>query len=197
MRIYLIRHGQTDNNFKQIIDAVYPGPSLNETGFAQAQALVPLLGDEGIQAVYASDITRAVQTATPLADHLGVEIGVLPGLREIPAGDQEGTKNYQLYLDMILAWKHDLSASRPGAEDGTTFFTRYDQAIAQVGASGHERVAIVSHGAAIRTWAPTRALNLHFDDDRIAHLDNTQYIILEGTNSAGWTCLEWAGTALP
>lgn len=193
MRIYLIRHGQTDNNVRKIIDAVHPGPSLNPTGFAQAEVLITTLADEGIQAVYASDITRAVQTATPLARHMDTPVCQLPGLREIPAGDQEGSTDYGPYVEMILAWRTDLSIARPGAQDGATFFARYDDAIARIGASGHQRVAVFSHGAAIRVWASTRSVNLDFDDQRLHDLNNTQYVLLEGNNAAGWTCLEWAG----
>ena len=50
------------------------------------QAIVGVLGDKNYDAIYASDIVRTQQTATPMSQYLGLPIQVLPGLREIQAG---------------------------------------------------------------------------------------------------------------
>ena len=66
--IILIRHAQ-----KSIITR-----QLTERGHQNARALVNAIGDMNITAIYSPSKKRNIQTATPLAEHLGVEITVVP-----------------------------------------------------------------------------------------------------------------------
>ncbi len=187
----LIRHGETDSNKHHILDAQYPGPSLNETGFEQADALVERLSAEPIEAIYSSDITRAVQTAQPLATALTMSIHQLSGLREITAGIEQGSHDYRAYVNAIHAWRDDLDSRLQGAESGREFFTRYDQAISRICSGGYSCVAVFSHASAIRTWTITRVTNLSWDDEP-GRLFNTSIVELEGDMDTGWRCIRWA-----
>lgn len=89
MRLYLIRHGQTPSNVQRLLDTGEPGPGLTELGRQQAEALPEALAGAGIEALYASSLVRTQLTARPLADALGLEPAIRPGLREIGAGDLE------------------------------------------------------------------------------------------------------------
>jgi broad specificity phosphatase PhoE len=68
--IFLIRHADitVSNN---------PDPSLNAAGQARAQELVHVLGQETLAAIYASEFRRTRETVHPLAQHLGVTVGVI------------------------------------------------------------------------------------------------------------------------
>lgn len=193
MRLYLIRHGETDSNIGRLLDTAHPGAPLNQTGWAQAEALAQLLADEPIEAVYASDLTRAVETATPLAQQLELPIVQLPELREIPAGVLE-MADWAPYIDALNRWLDEPEFRIEGGESATEFTARYDAAIAQIAEAGHEVAALVSHGAALRVWIPFRAENLSVPSTR--HLDNTDYVVLEGSPEAGWVALTWAGEPL-
>ena len=57
-------------------------PDLADVGRLQAQAAADFLGDEGIDHVVSSSMKRAVQTAAPLAERLGLGIEILDDLRE-------------------------------------------------------------------------------------------------------------------
>lgn len=194
MRLYLIRHGQTESNVGRLLDTAHPGAPLNQTGLAQAEALAELLGDEPIEAVYASDLTRAVETATPLANRLGLEVTQLKGLREIPAGTMEMSPDWQPYIDALLRWVDEPEFTIEGGENALGFIARYDAAINQIAEAGHATAALVSHGAALRVWIPTQATNLTVPSPR--HLDNTQFVVLDGSPETGWTALSWADERL-
>lgn len=91
-RIVLVRHGQTGWNigaggvrFRGRTDL-----ALDETGLAQAQALAERLSDFPIAAIYSSPLQRAVQTAKPIAERLGISIQPISGFIDINYGDWQG-----------------------------------------------------------------------------------------------------------
>ncbi|WP_144714828.1 histidine phosphatase family protein [Curtobacterium pusillum] len=197
MRLLLIRHGQTPANVDGVLDAVVPGPGLTELGQRQADALPAALADRGIERIFTSTMVRTQITAAPLAAALGLEPVVLPGLREIEAGDTQGKRDkvsVQLYISTVHGWSGgDRSTRMPGAESGHEFFARYDDAIRQVEASGVAVAAVVSHGAAIRTWASAAAHNTPDEFGTKRHLENTGIVELEGSSAEGWRLVDWEG----
>jgi len=88
-RIVLIRHGETDWNTETRIQGHTDIP-LNRRGRWQAQRLGAALADEGLAAVYASDLQRAHATAQAVAQASGLEVVVHSGLRERAFGVFEG-----------------------------------------------------------------------------------------------------------
>lgn len=184
MLLYVIRHGETAANVNLQLDTAWPGSPLNETGLAQADALAARMADVPLDAVYASDLTRAVQTATPLATSRNLDVVQLPGLREIQAGSHEMSTAWQPYIDVLEQWRTDPMAHLPGGEDALAFMGRFDAAIAHV-AGQHERAAVVAHGAAIRVWFSAR-VGSHLGEHR---LRNTEVLALSGEPGA-WTYVE-------
>lgn len=198
MRVILIRHGETESNVHRLLDTAHPGAPLNEIGLAQADALVDVLAYEPISAVFSSDITRAVQTASPLSSARGHDPVRLVGLREIQAGEDEmqpipsryrGTNRY---LDTIANWLDgDGAATIPGGDTRESFFSRYDDAMLAIHATGHHCVAVISHGAAIRTWCGIRVRNISTTFAAQSRLDNTNYLVLDGSPASGWLLESW------
>lgn len=191
MRLFLVRHGQTASNVARLLDTAFPGADLDETGRAQAASLVPRIGERGIEAIYASDLVRTQQTAADLAAHLGHEVRVLGGLREIQAGEDEMSELWQRYVGAIIAWSQgDLDACVPGGENAHAFMARYDEAILRIAETGHERAMAVSHGAALRTWVSARVSGLggQMSEHR---LGNTTVITVEGDPDDGWRFVDW------
>ena len=62
MKIWITRHGQTKLNKEHLMQGRTDEP-LNETGFSQAKAARKMIGDVTFDAVYASPLRRAVDTA--------------------------------------------------------------------------------------------------------------------------------------
>lgn len=202
MRLLLIRHAQTPLNAARVLDTVIPGPELSELGRQQAAALVETLAGEDIQAIYASVLTRTQRTAGPLARARELAVTVREGLHEIPAGEFEGRDGQDAYLgyqSTLLSWVSDLQERMPGpgGESGREFFARYDAAIESICQDGHQCVAVVSHGAAIRVWVCGRVLNLPRDFSSDNYLLNTSIAVLDGDMRSGWRLLSWAGEPIP
>lgn len=197
MRLLLIRHGQTPANVNGVLDAEVPGPGLTELGQQQAAALPEALAGRGIEKLFVSSMIRTHVTAAPLAASLGIDPVVLPGLREIEAGDLQGARDetsVQRYLAACYAWASgEREARMPGAETGEDFFDRYDDAIRQIEDTGVAVAAAFSHGAAIRIWSAVTAQNTPNDLGASRHLENTGVVELEGSTADGWRLVDWAG----
>lgn len=201
MRLLLVRHGQTPANVDYLLDTAVPGPGLTELGARQAAALPEALADEDVEALYASTLVRTQLTAAPLAAARGLDVVVRDGIREISAGDLEAlpgdTEQGALYMRTAFAWAAGETDLRmPGGENGAEFLARYDAVVAEVAASGAGTVVLVSHGAAIRTWAAARAHNVDVPFAAAHRLANTGTVVLEGSPTDGWKALSWAGATV-
>ncbi len=67
-RIFLVRHGQTEYNFNRIMQGRRINSSLNEMGRSQAASLAERFKETPIDALYASSLQRAVDTAAAIAE---------------------------------------------------------------------------------------------------------------------------------
>ncbi|MEV6640975.1 histidine phosphatase family protein [Amycolatopsis sp. NPDC051371] len=205
MRLLLIRHGQTDGNVRGALDTALPGPPLTDLGRTQAVDLAFRLSGEPIVAVYASQATRAQQTAAPLAEQFDLDVQVVDGVHEVVAGDLEGATDHgsiRTYMDVVKRWTlGELTASLPGGESGTSVRTRMLDAVGRLRAK-HEQadpdgvIALVSHGGAIRLSAEWLAPNVHADIANAALIPNTGLVELDARPDGGWHCLTWVDTPL-
>jgi probable phosphoglycerate mutase len=79
--ILLVRHGETVDNARQIMQGQTQG-ELNERGWEQARQVAERLAAETVDAVVASDLRRAIQTAEVIAAPHGLNVETTPLLRE-------------------------------------------------------------------------------------------------------------------
>lgn len=93
--LLLIRHGENDFMLRRLTGRT-AGISLNTKGHQQAQMLADALTHAPLQAIYASPLERAVETAQPLAAAHGLEIQVRPALIEVDYGRLQGRTYKQL-----------------------------------------------------------------------------------------------------
>jgi 2,3-bisphosphoglycerate-dependent phosphoglycerate mutase len=98
-RILAIRHGETAWNAEMRMQGQLNTP-LNDIGRWQASRLAVAIRDEAIDAIYASDLDRAMHTAMPLAQAIGRPIVAEPGLRERAFGIFEG----HAYAEIDRRW---------------------------------------------------------------------------------------------
>lgn len=205
MRLLLIRHGQTDGNVRGALDTALPGPPLTELGRSQAEDLAFRLSGEPIAAVYASQATRAQQTAAPLAARFDLDVQVVDGVHEVTAGDLEGATDHEsirTYMETVRQWTlGELAPALPGGESGTDVRTRMLDAVGRLRAK-HEQadpdsvIALVSHGGAIRLSGEWLASNVHADVANAALIPNTGLVELEARPEGRWHCLTWVDTPL-
>ena len=79
--LFLVRHGETVDNARQIMQGQTQG-CLNEKGREQARVVAERLAAESIDAIVASDLQRAIQTAEMIAEPHGLPVVTTPLLRE-------------------------------------------------------------------------------------------------------------------
>ena len=144
--LYLVRHGETDWNLEHRIQGSTDIP-LNETGRAQAATTGRLLVTREWDAVVASPLSRAFETATIIAAELGLpEPTTLDAIVERHYGEAEG-----LDYDQIAARFPDDSPV-PGRESRDAVAERVIPAlIALAEAHPGESLVVVSHGGVIRS----------------------------------------------
>ena len=190
MRLILIRHGETQSNVDRLLDTAHPGAPLTARGMQQAHDLAEAVAHEDIDALFVSTLTRAQQTAVPLAERRGLEPTVIDGIQEIAAGVEEMSPDWRAYVGMLESWSpENMDAKLEDGESAREFIRRFDDAVAAIEAAGHQRVAVVSHGAALRVWA------LAQDPSAASHLTvplhNTPWIVLNGSTAEGWRVERW------
>src|SRR5579863_8522557 len=82
VRIYIARHGETEENKKRIVQG-HLDTNLNSEGERQSDLLAKALKDVPFDACYSSDLRRAVETAKRvLVHHSGVELQTQLAVRE-------------------------------------------------------------------------------------------------------------------
>ena len=153
-RLYLVRHGATqltaENRFSGMT-----GVELSDEGRAQAARLAERLAGDPIAAVYASTLSRAVETARIVARPHALGVVEDDGLREISHGRWEGLTRQEVeerFADEYATWEEDPFTFAPvGGESGIAVLARALPVVRKI-VSAHEgrTVLVVSHKATLR-----------------------------------------------
>ncbi|TWG83952.1 putative phosphoglycerate mutase [Cupriavidus gilardii J11] len=151
--LIVIRHGETAWNRERRLQGQLDIP-LNDTGVAQARALAASLAAEPIDAVYSSDLSRAMQTAAPLGDALGLTVQPDVRLRERSYGNLEGmtyAEVAQRCPEDFALWQARVPDYAPlGGETLRNFHERaVEGVLALVRRHPGERIALVAHGGVL------------------------------------------------
>jgi broad specificity phosphatase PhoE len=120
MKLILIRHGETEWNKQRRIQGCRSDTRLSQKGLEQADRLVAALRKERIDAIYASPMKRASETAQIIAEACKLQVHVFNELREIDAGELDGLFERELTGLYETAWKEfrngNASTPLPGGE---------------------------------------------------------------------------------
>ncbi|MGD8969150.1 MAG: alpha-ribazole phosphatase [Anaerolineae bacterium] len=154
IRFLLARHGETAWNAARRYQGQTDVP-LNEVGRHQADALAQRLSGEKIDAIYASDLQRAWETAAAIGPFHDLSIQADPRLREIKFGDWEGLTSEEIREqdpESLTTWHNDpLHASPPSGETLNQVARRAGAALAEIIAHNPDKtVLIVAHGGILR-----------------------------------------------
>jgi broad specificity phosphatase PhoE len=146
MSIILIRHGETALNAARVLQPA--DTPLNDRGLAQAQSLARRLAGLPIAAILSSDMPRAMMTAQPLSEAIGLPIATSQLLHERNFGDLRGRAYDELEVDPMAD-----DYAPPAGESWDTFRARVALAFEQMVATRARTagtLAVVSHGLVIK-----------------------------------------------
>jgi broad specificity phosphatase PhoE len=153
-RILLVRHGATQLTAEDRFAGAV-GVDLSDEGRRQAAALAERLRDDTIHAVYASPLSRTLETAQIVAAPHRLAIAERAELREISHGRWEGltrTEVEQRFADEYAAWETDPFTFAPaGGESGVMVLARALPVLRDIVLTHPDQtVLVVSHKATIR-----------------------------------------------
>ena len=150
MELILIRHARPE----QVANVTGGAdPALTEIGHRQARAAAAWLAGEAIDALYVSPMARARQTAEPLERLVGMEAGVVDGVKEYDAQHHSYTP-VEVIREDKEAWRQfllDEDLVDRGEWVGGVASTLEEL----IGQHRGQRIAVVCHGGVINAWATT------------------------------------------
>ena len=156
MRLYLVRHGETEWNklgkFQGATDV-----ALNERGLAQARESAQAAAGWSLAAVYASPLSRTMQVAEEICRAAPVPLHPRPGLMELRLGDLEGVTGAEMragWPEVYAQWRDNpAQVVMPNGESLGQLQERAWAAVEEIESrhADDPAVAAVSHNFAIRT----------------------------------------------
>ncbi len=170
--LLIVRHGQSLGNLSETFLG-YTDLGLTDLGERQAAALADRLADVHLDAVYSSDLCRAMNTVLPTAASHGLPVTPDRRLREIFAGEWEGVTFDEIArrfpADRAL-WKTNIGLARPtGGESVTELTARVKEVLDEIAARhAGETVLIGTHATPVRS-VMTRLRG--YPPERMAEID--------------------------
>jgi probable phosphoglycerate mutase len=195
-RVIAIRHGETAWNVDTRIQGQLDVP-LNDTGRWQAHRLALAIAEEGLDAIYASDLLRAIETARAVASGSGRAIVTDTGLRERGFGEFEGytfKEIEQRWPDQSERWRRrDPDFGPAGGETLREFFARCVATATRLAAAhAGQTIALVAHGG-VMDCLYRAAARIALDAPRSWQLGNASINRLLYTPQ-GFTLVGWSDT---
>lgn len=168
--IYIIRHGQTDFNVKQIVQGRGINSDINDTGIQQAKLFFEAHKEIKFDIVYTSSLKRTWQTADSFISKKIPHL-IRTNLDEIDWGIFEGVEHHaglqKEYYDIIEEWKNgNLSVKIEGGESANDLAERLLPFIEEIKNTTAQTILVCTHGRTLRILI---CLLLRID---IAQMDN-------------------------
>jgi len=197
VKLYFVRHGESEANVLRVIANRGQGPALTEKGRAQAATLAEKLRGVGVARVVTSPLLRGMQTGMILAETLGVPCTTgLEGLREPDCGVAEDRSDAEAWALNASMWEQWLVHLRwdyrvPGGESFNDVQHRFVPLLSSL-LEGGEDLLLVGHGMLYGSMLPLVLNNVTRAWVAGRELPNTAYVVAE-SGPGGLTCLEWNG----
>jgi broad specificity phosphatase PhoE len=156
--LLFIRHAETD---MVGLFCGHSDPPVNEHGHRQIEGLLRALENESIDAVYTSDLSRALTTADAIAKAARLSPVAVPGLREIDFGEWEG-RSWQEIESRNATYARRWSETypqlpAPGGESFEAFQSRVMAEVERLLTLPDQKcLAVVTHGGVMRVVLRTR-----------------------------------------
>ncbi len=149
MYFYCVRHGESVYNAEGRIQGHLDVP-LSDLGRRQGEAIAAALAAQRVDAIYASPLRRALETAEIVSHRLNLPIRTDDRLKEINVGifqNRLRTEVAQLYPEAFARWiSGEPDFVVPGGESRRMLQQRGCAVLRDIAAAGHQRAAVIAHG---------------------------------------------------
>ena len=173
--LIIVRHGESEANGNKMFAGHLDIP-LSQRGLQQAALTAAYIhGNYPVDAVYASDLQRAYQTALPIAEAFGLEVRKTEQLREVFAGDWQGQSFDTLetkYAASYGIWRNDIGNSHPdGGESVADLFQRVWDAVTDIVQKEEGKTVVLATHA-----TPIRALLCRVQGGEAANMKHISWV---------------------
>jgi probable phosphoglycerate mutase len=154
-KFFIVRHGETDYNKKNMVQGSGIDASLNETGKMQARQFFEKYSDMPFDKIYVTGLRRTHESVSGFIQK-GVPFEALTGLNEISWGEQEGIpftpESATLYQQTVRKWSEGHLHERVrGGETPLEVMERQKNAFDHILRQKKEKLILVCmHGRAMR-----------------------------------------------
>ena len=195
MKLYFVRHGESEANVQHVISNRESPFGLTERGRGQARTLADRLKDIPFTAIFSSPILRARETAEILSQAFSLEYQVTEALREYDCGileekaDEESWRLHRHYYD---EWTlHHNYTNKP--EGGESFLEIKDRFLPFIESFKHEsddHILLIGHGGLFHLMLPLVLTNIDNDFVSLHGIGYTECVIAE-LQDERFVCRQW------
>tara|TARA_Y100000310_G_scaffold344480_1_gene457468 strand:- start:518 stop:1129 length:612 start_codon:yes stop_codon:yes gene_type:complete len=171
MKVFVARHGKTNENAKGNMSGNSNHAQLIEEGLKHAENLALFLKDKGIKKIFCSPLDRASDTASKVVSELGIPIEKDKRLVEMEFGLMDGKSEEGEAKEHLDKRKKDLSHKFPEGESYEDLIERVDDFLKDLFSEDLEKVLVVGHGGINRTLL-SRLLKLDLSNpENLTHIN--------------------------
>ena len=198
MRLYFVRHGESEANTRRVISNRESQYGLTEAGKQQALILANRFNDVPLTALYSSPILRTRETAEILSHSFHLPYEIREALREYDCGileEKSDEGSWKLHSEIAADWTLNNNHSRK-PEGGESYleikqrFLPFIESLTQNGLPQEDHILLISHGGLLQLMLPELLTNIDHAFVRSHGIGHTQCIVAE-QRSAKLICLQW------
>ena len=198
MKLYFVRHGESEANILRVISNRENAFGLTALGKQQALTLADRLKDITFTAIYSSPIMRARETAEILSRSFSLQYQITEALREYDCGileDKSDEASWRLHTEIAEDWTLHHNHLR-GPEGGESYLDIQDRFLPFIEKLKHEclhddeHILLVAHGGLLQLMLPLILTNVDDHFVRAHGIRHTECVIAE-LRSDGFLCLQW------
>jgi len=200
MKLYFVRHGESEANTRHVISNRESPFGLTELGKQQARILAENLKNVPFTALYSSPILRARETAEILSLSFHLHYQVTEALREYDCGileEKSDEESWRLHREFYDSWTlHHHHSNKPeGGECFVDIKNRFLPFINSLERDGDDHILLIGHGGLFHLMLPLVLANIEDDFVRTHWIGHTECIIGE-LHADGFVCRQWGDIQL-
>jgi len=195
MKLYFVRHGESEANTQHVISNRASHFGLTELGRGQAQTLAEKLRDIPITAIFSSPVLRAKETADIVSRSFYLPYQVTEALREYDCGylegrsDEESWKQHRKYYEDWTV-HHNYSSKPTAGESFIDIQNRFLPFIESLKHRNDEHILLIGHGGTFHLMLPLVLKKIDNDFISSHSISHTECITAE-LLSDGYVCRQW------